>query len=153
VNDSRPSGGISGDDPNVPDSEIVYRWLSKPVNCLVKDEATGESRVSSMAFAPDSDGLSVYRHTVLEQEGLTPITGLVRADSNVIISLNVGDIRSRELGIRDDANPPDVMDPEHPRHKAHALVVGWDGLGKKARIRRQQALARMPSVTVLHSPS
>jgi hypothetical protein len=153
VSDSRHRGDIPDDDPDVPDGEIVYRWLSAPVNCLVEDQATGERRVSSMAFYPHPDGLSVYRHTLLEEKGLTPITGLVRVDRNVVISLSVADIRAVELGIRDDPDPPDVADPEHPRHKAHALVLGLNDLGKKARIRRQRALAEMPSVTVVHSPS
>jgi hypothetical protein len=141
---------VPRDDPGIPDTETVYRWLSKQAGFVVQDRVTGERRVSSGAFAPDDDGLSVYRHLLLEREGLTPVEGLARDTGNVIVSLNVGELRSLELGIHDDLNPPGVRDPEHPRHKAHALVVGWEGMTRGKRIKRQRELSRLPSVTIIY---
>jgi hypothetical protein len=62
---------------------------------------------------------------------------------NIIISFTVGQVRSISLGINDDPWPQDVPDPKHLRNAAHALVIGWEGLGKKARIRRQKEFANL----------
>lgn len=142
--------GMPEDDPDISDDETIYRWLSRQANFVVRDSETKELRVSSGAFAPDSDGLSVYRHELLKRDGHTPITGLVLAEENVIISLNLGEVRSLKLGLIDDPNPPGVRDPDHPRHRAHALVIGWRGISKKERMRRQKELTKLPSVRFIH---
>lgn len=137
----------SEDDPRIPNDESVYRRLSDGGPSMIAvDLKTQERRPTSGAFKPDDDGVSVYRKSKLAAAALTA-ADLVRAAQNVVVSLDVGEIRSlAQLGVHDDAWPGDVDDPEHPRNGAHALIVGWNGLGKNQRIERQRALTRLPSL-------
>jgi hypothetical protein len=137
---------LLSDDPEILDDEILYRRLpTDDRNWLVKDAITGKPvRPASGAFQPDSDGLSVYRHSVLvaQDPPLGPPDVAV-TQGNIIVSFTAAQVRSISLGIKKDAWPQDVPDPEHPRNAAHALVIGWAGLGKKARIRRQKEFAEL----------
>jgi hypothetical protein len=65
---------------------------------------------------------------------------------NLVVSVDVGDIRSLQLGACDDPWPPDVDEREHPRNAAHALITGLEDLGKKERRRRQRELVALPSI-------
>lgn len=148
-----PDGGSglvgSNDDPEIPDNESVSRRLSDGGPSMVAvDLLNQQRRPTSGAFKPDDDGVSVYRKSKLEAARITA-ADLVRVPQNIVVSLDVGDIRSLELGVRDDAWPADVDDRDHPRNGAHALIVGWNGLGKNERIRRQQALTRVPSLRLV----
>jgi hypothetical protein len=143
-------GSSQSDSPNddlqVPDEEVLYRRLPfDDQNWLVRDSITGEPvRPTSGAFQPDSDGLSVYRKSILNSQ--KPPLGpadVAMTSENVIISFTAGQVRSISLGINDDPWPQDVPDPKHPRNAAHALVIGWEELGKKARIRRQKDFANL----------
>jgi hypothetical protein len=90
---------------------------------------------------------SVYRHSILSN--LTPPLGardVAPRPDDVVIGFTVADVRAVKLGVKNDPWPEDVVDPDHPRNAAHALTVGWHGLGRKARIRRQQELTRLPSM-------
>ena len=58
--------GTSGpdplDDPDIPDSDALYRRLSDSGPSMVAvDLETGERRPTSGAFKPDDDGVSVFR--------------------------------------------------------------------------------------------
>jgi hypothetical protein len=64
--------------------------------------------------------------------------------------VSTGDVRSIKLGVRDDAWPPDVAQPEHPRNGAHALVIGWEGLTRGQRGRRARELTRLPSMRLVY---
>lgn len=139
-----------GDDPDVPGTEALCRRLSDSgPNMLARDEITGERRPSSAAFKPDDDGISVYRLSVLTCSGLGP-ADLCTRDGQLVVSLEVADVRARALGVRPDPWPEDVDDPQHPRHAAHALIVGFDGLSRSERRRRQQDLTRCPSLRLVH---
>ena len=110
------------------------------------DLETGERRPTSGAFKPDEDGLSVYRRGLLDAAALGP-NDVVRNPWNLVVSVEVGDIRLIGLGARDDPWPADIDEPEHPRNAAHALMTGLERLGKGERRRRQKALALLPSIT------
>lgn len=113
---------------------------------IAVDTLTGQRRPSSGAFKPDLDGVSVYRESKLRSAGLV-VSDLVTAPQNVVVGLPVGEIRSvTPLGTRDDEIDP----PQHPRDRAHALIVGWRGLSKSQRRERQGALARLPSLEFIY---
>jgi hypothetical protein len=102
---------------------------------VVTDPVTGMSRPSSGAFEPDDDGLSVYRHDVLEQEGCAVAD--VVSDAAVPAWLSVAEVRAvAALGVIGD--PHDEPDP---CGRAHALVRGWTALSRKQRRAAQRQLA------------
>lgn len=78
--------------------------------------------------------------------GLTP-RDIVRNPLNLVVGVDVGDVRSIALGVRDDPWPPDIDEPEHPRNGAHALITGLERLGTSERRRRQKELVVLPSIT------
>lgn len=146
---SAPIAPKDADNPTIPDEESLFRRLSDAGPDMVAvDAATGARRPSSGAFKPDPD-VSVYRHSVLSAHGLDA-HDLIKVPQNLVVSLSVADVRHRaQLGVRDDAWPPDVEDPTHPRNAAHALIVGWTGLSRSQVRERQRALARAPSLVFL----
>lgn len=83
---------------------------------------------------------------LLDAAGLGP-DDVVRNPWNLVVSVDVGDIRSIRLGARDDPWPADIDEPEHPRNAAHALITGLERLGKNGRRRRQKDLVLLPSIT------
>jgi hypothetical protein len=109
------------------------------------DQATGERRPTSGAFKPDDDGVSVYQQSVLRAHGLGP-ADLVRSSLNLVVEVLAGDLRTIDLDVRPDPWPGDTDDPGHPRNAAHALIVGMERLGKKARLNKQRALVRLASI-------
>lgn len=82
--------------------------------------------------------------------GVQQVTGSVAArswpPSNVIVSVDVGDVRSLNLGVRD--NPWPAGSDGHPRDAAHALVTGLNELGSKPQLRCRRHLAKLPSITL-----
>lgn len=139
-----------GDDPSIPSEDELLRRLSDDSpNMIAVDAVSGARRPSSGAFKPDSDGVSVYRHSVLAAGGCTPADVVVRP-TNLVVGLSVADVRAVGLGARNDAWPPGVPDPTHPRHAAHALIVGWDGLGTSERRRKQRKLCEAPSLRFIY---
>lgn len=135
----------------VDDSEILYRRLfDGGPNMVTTDVVTGEQRPSSGAFKPDEDGVSVFRQVVLEAAGLGP-ADVRKAPSNLVASVLTAELRSEEMGLDvvPDPWPQDTDDADHPRNAAHALVTGFEGLGKNARRRRQQALVALASAQIV----
>jgi hypothetical protein len=136
------------DDAEIPDDEILYRRLSYEGGAWVHaNPATGQRRPASAGFQPDQDGVSVFRRNVLF--ALDPSLGpadVANRTGDVVVGFLVRDVRALKLGVRNDAWPKDIPDPENPRNAAHALIVGWRGLGKSARIKRQKQLAMAPSM-------
>jgi hypothetical protein len=137
------------DDRTIPDSDALYRRLPNPGPDFfhLVDAATGESRPSSGAFMPDQDGLSVYRRDVLYQHGLLAVD-VAAAATNVVVSVDVGEVRSLNLGVHSDPWPADS--DGHPRDVAHALVKGLYELGKSPQLRCRRALASLPSMRVVY---
>ncbi len=141
------SGPDPRDDPAIPDSDTLYRRLSDAGPSMVAvDLETGERRPTSGAFKPDEDGVSVYRRGLLDAAGLGP-DDVVRNPWNLVVSVDVGDIRSIRLGACDDPWPADIDEPEHARNAAHALITGLERLAKNERRRRQKDLVLLPSIT------
>jgi hypothetical protein len=136
------------DDPSIPGDEVLYRRLSYTGGAwVVPDKITGVHRPSSAGFDPDTDGLSVFRRTLLLE--LEPPLGpadVALRPYDVVVGFTVEDVRSLKLGVRDDLWPKDVEDPDHPRYAAHALITGLIGLGRNARRRRQQQLTQVASM-------
>lgn len=148
------AGGRScvGDDPGISDSEILYRRLSREnPDQYALDAETGERWPTSAAFKPkpDEDGLSVYRHVKLAEAGLAA-SDVATAPEHVVFGVNVEDVRSIKLGVRDDAWPSGITDPEHARNGAHALVIGWEGMSRGEKSRRARELTRLPSMRLVY---
>lgn len=141
-----------GDDPDILGSEVLYRRLSREnPHQYAFDEETGERWPTSAAFKPkpDEDGLSVYRQSKLAEVALDA-SAVATAPEHVVFGVNAGDVRSIKLGVRDDAWPSDVLDPEHPRNGAHALVIGWNDLTRGERGRRARELTKLPSMRLAY---
>jgi len=137
----------------VPDDDAVLRRLSDNSPAMVYvDPLTGAQRPSTGAFAlkRGEDGVSVYREQLLTAAGLG-VRDVVVAPSNLVVRLTVADVRAvPPLDVRNDLWPTDVPDPSHPRNGAHALIVGWDGLGKNPRKAAQRALVEAPSLSFIY---
>lgn len=130
----------------VEDDEVLLRRLPDGSAAFVAiDQLTGAIRPASGAFKPDADGVSVYRERILQEWGLSA-RDLIRAPLNQLVRMLCLEIRGIGLVVRSDPWPPNSDDPAHHRNAAHALIVGWQGLGKNERLRRQRELARLPSV-------
>jgi hypothetical protein len=131
---------MQSDDPSVVDDEVLYRRIARygDTSMIVVDEGSGDVRISSGAFNLNSDGCSVYLHSVLAQNELT-VESLVRAPQNVIISVTAATVREERLGVRPDPWPPDS--DGHPRDAAHALVVNPNAMRKKQLLRALRSLA------------
>ncbi len=99
-----------------------------------------------VAFHPESDGVCVYRVRVLSDQGLGP-EAIVTALCNLVYTLAVRHVRCIEpLDVKADpiASPrPSFVG------QAHALILGWSGLSRSERTRRQRQLA---NVAVLADP-
>ncbi|MER6007421.1 hypothetical protein ABT120_53395 [Nonomuraea angiospora] len=149
----RGAPGAAELDLAIPDDEVVYRRLKRgDADWIFVDSITGARRPTSGAFLPDEDGVSVYRFSVLKDNGLSA-SALIREPDNQIASVEVGDVRTIEgLDVHDDPWPPGTEhdEPDHLRHAAHALIVGWDGLSRKARYRAQKAIATLPSMQIVY---
>jgi hypothetical protein len=139
-----------GDDSTISNADLLYRRISNSSpNMIAVDLETGERRPSTAAFKPDSDGISVYRDSLMKEEGVS-VADLVVRTGNLIVSLTVADVRSIHLGVRDDRWPIDVPDPEHPRNAAHSLIIGAETLGKHDQKRRLRQLVSVPSLTFVY---
>lgn len=153
TSEASPGDAPERPDERVPDDDAVYRRLSDSSPAMVYvDPLTGERRPSTGAFRirPGEDGLSVYREFLLTTAGLTA-ADVITTPHNLVVRLEVADVRSiPPLDVEDDRWPPDVPDPEHPRNGAHALVVGWDGLGKSKRRELQLTLVNARSLQFVY---
>jgi hypothetical protein len=142
-----------GDDPGIPSDEILYRRLSRvDPNQYALDTETGERTPTSAAFTPkpDEDGLSVYRHAKLTAAGLdASVVALV--PEHIVFGMSAGEVRSVDLGVRDDAWPQGIPDAAHPRNGAHALIVGWERMSRGAVKRHARELAKLAATRLAYS--
>lgn len=128
------------------DDAVLRRISDGGPNMVAVDSITGERSPTSGAFKPDDDGVSVFRERRLADVGLGP-NAIVRREVNLVVRLPVSAVRSIEpLDVKDDPWPCDVDDLENPAYVAHALIVGWEGFGKKQRLSRQRLLASHPDL-------
>jgi hypothetical protein len=139
------------DDEPISDDDWIYRRLSDNGPTMIAiDALTGRRRPTSGSFKPDDDGVSVYLESRLNAASLGAVD-LVKVPQNVVVSLGVVDVRTvTPLDVHDDPWPQDVVDPRHPRNAAHALIIGWAGLGRSDRRARQRALADAPSLSFVY---
>jgi hypothetical protein len=136
------------DGSDILNEDVVLRRIyhASPQNAVryvVEDEVTHARRATSAAFAPDADGLSVYLERILLENGLGRLD-MTTDPWNAVASLQVRVLRENSLGVIHDPWPPDVPDPDHPRHAAHCLATGWDRCKTNKevhRIRKALALA------------
>jgi hypothetical protein len=91
---------------------------------------------------------------VLEVRGMTA-ADCVRRPENVIVGFVTREARAVRPTVGNDATPLDVIpdpwprdvpDAVHRRNEAHALITGWEGLGKNVRLRAQRALSTLDSL-------
>lgn len=127
---------------------MLYRRLlrNNPDQYAV-DQVTGERRPTSAAFKPKrgEDGLSVYRRSKLAEDALDASDVAMRPE-HVVFSVTVADVRTLKLGVRDDEWPPDIPDADHPRNRAHALVVGWENMTRGEVSRCAKRFTKLPSM-------
>jgi hypothetical protein len=135
------------DDPDIPDHERLFRRLDYEGGSWVTiHKVTGERRPSSAGFDPDTDGLSVFRESVLTAQ--EPPLGPVGV-GEIVASFTVADVRSLRLGVKNDAWPQDVPDPDQPRYAAHALITGLLELGRNQQRKRKKQLVEVQSMQIL----
>lgn len=138
------------DDPTVAEADVLLRRVydSGNTNFVSIDQVTRERVPTSASFRvqADEDGLSLYLESVLGAAGLDA-NAVVAAPMNAVAALRAQAIRALGLGVVRDPFPADVPDPDHPRHAAHALAVGWPG-GRSARHRLSQQLARAARLVI-----
>ena len=103
--------------------------------------------MSSGAFTPDDDGISVYRETLLSRAGLE-VRAVVRHPLNAVASLPASAVRGMQLDVVPDPQPPTSADLDPRLGVAHALIVGFASLTKGQRRRRQRDLAAAAQVVV-----
>lgn len=147
-----PGSAAADDDPTVPAADAVYRRLPhRGPDFVFVDALTGTTRPTSGSFMPDADGLSIYRRDILDQNALTAVDVTIDPTTNGVCSVDVGDVRSLGLGLRNNPWPADS--DGHPRDIAHALVKGLNELGRKPQLRCRQALAKLPSTRMVYPPT
>ncbi|WP_416963390.1 hypothetical protein [Streptomyces sp. Agncl-13] len=130
----------------IPDGDLLWRWVSTENPRMMRyDSVTNEVLgPSSAAFKPHDDGTSVYIRRILDECGVGP-TGISDDPQNSVWELETKSIRDQELDVVPDAWPQDIPSPEHPRNAGHALIVGWEMLGRKQIDKKAQALSRAAS--------
>jgi hypothetical protein len=74
------------------------------------DHATGERRLSSGAFTPDHDGISIYRELLLTRAGLDT-RAVVRDPLNAVAALPAATVRSVDLDVVPTHSPPPRSTP------------------------------------------
>ncbi|MEU8259335.1 hypothetical protein AB0C02_01745 [Micromonospora sp. NPDC048999] len=119
-------------DPQIPDSEWLYRRVPRrPDFFQQKDVLDSKPVIGRNAFRFDGDGMSVYRHLLCVQHGLTP-KQVRRNDGYVLFKIGVGAVRALKAGVIDEE---DKEDPEIG--VAHALVR-VEGVIKPAKEQRRE---------------
>jgi hypothetical protein len=135
---------VKSDDPSINSDETLY-WRAPELpyeNWTIFDEGRGGHRVRAGAFVWNDDGVSCYRRTVLTNLGLD--WSVVKEEPrNGILSVQVEDVRTCDLGVAPDPDPPYIPREQLlPRDKAHALIVIEDGVNRRRRGDRCSQLAR-----------
>ncbi|WP_141689522.1 hypothetical protein [Streptomyces sp. DI166] len=133
------------------DGDLLWRRVNTKVPSMIRRDSVTQEELgpSSAAFKPHDDGTSVYVRRILDEHRVEP-TGLSEDPHDSIWELEVKGVRDQDLDVVPDPWPPDVPEPEHPRHAAHALIVGWQGLSQNQIGKKAKELARQASC--VHHP-
>ena len=136
-------------DDSVDDDETLLRRIPDlgRADFFPLDQETGERRLSSGAFTPDDDGISIYRELLLSRADLGP-QAVVRDPLNAVAALPAATVRGVDLDVVPDPQPPTSSDPDPRLGAAHALIVGFPALSRSQRRRRQRDLAASARVVV-----
>ena len=139
---------MKADDPAIGGEETLY-WRAPRLpleNWTIFDEGRGVHRVRGGAFVWNDDGVSNYRHSILQSIGLD-WKAIKEAPENGILSVQVKHVRECSLGVAPDPDPPYIeLDKLLPRDKAHALIVVEDSVKRRKRSDRCSALARHATI-------
>ena len=100
-------------DDSVDDDETLLRRIPDlgRADFFPLDQATGERRLSSGAFTPDDDGISVYRELLLSRADLGS-QAVVRDPLNAVPALPAATVRGVDLDVVPDPQPPTSSDPD-----------------------------------------
>jgi hypothetical protein len=134
---------VRADDSSIDGTEELY-WRAPELpleNWTVFDEGREGHRVRSGAFVWNDDGVSCFRHSILNELGLDWY--VVKDEArNGVLSVITHEVRRCGLGVASDPNPDYIpRDTLQARDAAHALIVLEDGVGKKQRNKRTRELA------------
>ncbi|GGO47560.1 hypothetical protein [Streptomyces lasiicapitis] len=139
------------EEQEIPGGDLLWRRVNIKQPCMMRYDSVTQEELgpSSAAFKPHDDGTSVYVRRILDECEV----GLAEVSENShdsIWELESKSVRDQDLDVISDAWPQDVPDPGHLRNAAHALIVGWEGLGRKQVDKKAKALARLASC--VHHP-
>lgn len=96
------------------------------------DLATEERRLSSGAFTPDDDGISLYREALPSRAGLKA-RAVVRHPLNAVACLPTLAVRGMKLDVVPDPQPATSADPDFRLGMTHALIVGFASPASRGR--------------------
>lgn len=139
---------MKDDDPSVDGGDTLY-WRAPKLpleNWTIFDEGRGGHRVRAGAFVWNDDGVSCYRHSVLDVFELD-WRCLKKEPRNGILSVRAENVRVCQLGVAPDPDPDYIpRDQLKPQDKAHALIVVEDGVKPRKRGDRCSRLARTANI-------
>lgn len=115
---------------------------------------THERSPAKAAFRPDPDGLSVYSWWAVQELELE-LGDLLQRRQNVLIRLAIDEVRRIDgVDVVGDPWPRDVLDPDHRRNGAHALIKGVETtLPRGVWRERRDALLQLACEIVKPPPS
>lgn len=140
---------MKADDPSTIGSDETLYWRAPKLpldNWTIFDEGRQGHRVRAGAFVWNEDGVSCYRHQVLESVG-RDWRSIKKVPQNGILAVDASAVRESELGVAPDPDPEYISREElQPHDKAHALIVHEDGLKPRKRGDRCSRLARKAKI-------
>lgn len=142
---------MKADDPTISCDEVLYRYSpSIPhEHWTITDQATQQVSISVAAMRFDEDGISCYRHKILEEHGLSWVD-VKRDPGNGVFTVRVEDVRDVGLGVAFDPLPE--TDQPLPCDVAHSLIVDM-GLTRKPGRTARETLARRARIIHTGSPN
>jgi hypothetical protein len=127
------------DDPSIPDDARLLRRIIP--EWIVADENNNSKRVSSQAFCNSStgdgteDGMSVFLEPVLIEEARGTDSVLKGYESNALIAMTAGWVRSWQQWV--------IRDPL-PDESSHAQVMGEKNSNTRRKLARSYEWVRLP---------
>jgi hypothetical protein len=127
------------DDPSIPDEARLLRRVIP--EWIVVDQNTNSRRISSQAFCNSSaddgteEGMSVFLEAVLVEEGRGTDSVLRGYESNALIAITAGWVRSWQQWV--------IRDPL-PDESSHAQVMGEKNSNTRRKLARNYEVVRLP---------